>query len=194
MSRYRITKKKLKNKTKSKKQSRSKYISRRKYISRNRKQKGGNNESLDIVYPDNIQINSQELTKEQTSSQPSITITNADPNKTYLLAMLDPDAPNGEGQLGNHTYTHWVITYKGSIPLNTYVKYAGPSPPRGKHNYIFNLYDVSNMANNMANNLDELKNNNDTIDRSNYYETTLENKIKIQNLQSISRKQFTVTA
>jgi phosphatidylethanolamine-binding protein (PEBP) family uncharacterized protein len=210
MSRYIITKKhkfrKLKNKSKSKKISRSKNTTKSKTTSKNKskkqnikKQNGGNNVSLDIKYND-ITISGQQLTKEQTANQPSITIknentntntnTNTNPNSRYLITMTDPDAPNGEGNQGNHTWTHWVLTYNG-INNNIdkiYVPYTGPSPPVGTHRYIFNLYDVSNITN-----LDELNFINN--DRSNYYENILKNKInKINNFIPISTTQFTVSA
>ena len=93
-------------------------------------------------------------------------------NKTYLITMTDPDAPNGiENKLGNFTYTHWVFTRKGNDNniYNEIVSYAPPSPPKGTHRYIFNLYDVSMIDNNELNILHYNNNNN-----AKYYETTLQ--------------------
>jgi phosphatidylethanolamine-binding protein (PEBP) family uncharacterized protein len=94
--------------------------------------------------------------------------------------MTDPDAPNGEGQPGNHTWTHWVITMKNNNMEKVIVPYAPPSPPRGTHKYEFKIYDAMNISNLPT------SNNHDS-----YYQTVLDPIIKIQ--KPIITKLYTVT-
>jgi phosphatidylethanolamine-binding protein (PEBP) family uncharacterized protein len=147
-----------------------KKISKKNRKTKSRIQRGGNGESLTISYNGKSIINGSNITGSiDYSKAPTITIDNADSNKTYLITMTDPDAPNGlENKLGNFTYTHLVFTRNGN-DNNTYkeiVSYVSPSPPRGTHKYQFNLYNVSQI------NTDGLKvNNNNNAD---YYKTTLQ--------------------
>ena len=104
--------------------------------------------------------------------------------------MTDPDAPNGENKLDNFTFTHWVFTRKGN-DNNTYseiVSYVPPSPPKGTHRYIFNLYDVSMID---INELNILKGDNNN---ANYYKTTLQLFLNNKNntIKLLSNFQFIV--
>ena len=155
---------------------------------KSRIQIGGEGESLTISYNGKSIVNGSNITGIiDYSKAPQITINNSDINKTYLITMTDPDAPNGEDNIDNNfTFTHWVFTRKGN-DNNTYneiVLYVPPSPPRGIHRYQFNLYDVSLI------NTNELKvNNNNNAD---YYKITLEqfisNKPILSNFQFIVNK------
>jgi phosphatidylethanolamine-binding protein (PEBP) family uncharacterized protein len=191
MSRYTV---------KNKSSSRSKYISRSRSKSKNktktkkqRKQKGCSVPYLDIEYGDgngNITVSNQQLTKDQTINQPTVTIQNANPESIYLITMLDPDAPNGQGQSGNHTWTHWVITYKGNQQLKEYVSYSPPSPPAATHRYIFSLYDITNTSENL--NIEPLI---DNTQRGTYYDEVLKQKIqKLNPVTTNTTTQFTVKA
>jgi phosphatidylethanolamine-binding protein (PEBP) family uncharacterized protein len=88
---------------------------------RTRKQKGGQN--LRISY-NGTSVQGQQLTQEQTSKQPSITIPPG-----HTLVLYDPDAVNP-------SYIHWIATAKESL-----LPYKGPSPPPGTgiHHYKFAL-------------------------------------------------------
>ena len=143
---------------------------RKKVHIKSRIQIGGEVESLTISYNERI-INTNDLLPNTfDTTQPQIIINNSDMNKTYLITMTDPDAPNGiENKLGNFTFTHWVFTQINGKINETFLSYSPPSPPKGTHRYIFNLYDVSMIDNNELNILHYNNNNN-----AKYYETTLQ--------------------
>jgi phosphatidylethanolamine-binding protein (PEBP) family uncharacterized protein len=131
---------------------------------------GGKGESLSISYNGKSIGNGSNITNNiNYSKAPTITIDKADSNKTYLITMTDPDAPNGEDRTTeNFTFTHWVFTMINGQINDTFVSYYPPSPPKGSgiHRYQFNLYDISSI------NTDELKvNNNNNAD---YYKTILQ--------------------
>lgn len=140
---------------------------------RSRIQIGASVESLSISYNGKSIVNGSNITDNidyDYSKAPQITINNSDINKTYLITMTDPDAPNGlENKLGNFTYTHWVFTRKANDDktYKEFVSYAPPSPPRGNHRYQFNLYDVSMIDTNILN-------INNKLDRTKYFITTLQ--------------------
>lgn len=145
----------------------------KKVSKKNRKTKsrihiGGKGKSLMITYNGKAILNGSNITGSiDYSKAPLLTINNSDINKTYLITMTDPDAPNGEDRTSeNFTFTHWVFTMINGQINNTFVSYYPPSPPKGTHRYQFNLYDISSI------NTDELKvNNNNNAD---YYKTTLQ--------------------
>jgi phosphatidylethanolamine-binding protein (PEBP) family uncharacterized protein len=91
---------------------------------------------LVITYPNTIITRGQNLQQSLVKSPPSISIPNSI-NTTYLITMMDPDAPSG-------IFTHMVALYnKGNI--NYHVPYYPPTPPSGVHRYQFRLYDVSKL-------------------------------------------------
>ena len=141
------TKKRLKNKS-------------RKNKSRETIQKGGSSnitelrpkpeskpESLLIYYPGLIISNNQDLTGKDKfyNKEPTVIITNANPNKLYMVTMTDPDAPNGEGNPNNFVFTHLVYIKSDKAKI-IYVPYSPPTPPQGIHRYQFNLYDITNKS------------------------------------------------
>jgi phosphatidylethanolamine-binding protein (PEBP) family uncharacterized protein len=137
---------------------------------KSRIQIGGKGESLSILYNGKSISNGSNITNNiNYSKTPTITIDKADSNKTYLITMTDPDAPNGEDRTSeNFTFTHWVFTMINGKINDTFVSYYPPLPPKGSgiHRYQFNLYYISSI------NTDELKvNNNNNAD---YYKTTLQ--------------------
>jgi|688.fasta_scaffold405671_2 phosphatidylethanolamine-binding protein (PEBP) family uncharacterized protein len=167
----------------------TKKVSKKKRKTKSRIQRGGNGESLTISYNEKSIVNGSNISDSiDYSKAPQIIINNSDINKTYLITMTDPDAPNGlENKLGNFTYTHLVFTRNGN-DNNTYneiVPYAPPSPPRGTHKYQFNLYDVSQI------NTDGLKVNN-KLDRTKYFITTLQLFIKNNLIKLLFQFQFIV--
>lgn len=125
-----------------------------------------NRNSHDAILVSNNQDLTNEYNSGNLSKQPDINILNAEKDKTYLLTLTDPDAPNGEGQTGNHIWTHWVATIKNNILGNLIVPYAPPSPPRGTHRYEFKLYDTS-ILNGLPSSLA------DSDERGNYYNNHL---------------------
>ena len=132
-------------------------------------QNGGDRESLTISYNENSIGNDTNITDfVDYRKAPKITINNSDMNKTYLITMTDPDAPNGEDRKSkNFTFTHWIFTMINGQINDIFVSYYPPSPPKGSgiHRYQFNLYDISTID------TDGLKVNNNNAD---YYKTTLQ--------------------
>ena len=200
-----IRQKKLNNKTK-----RNKTKSNKKNY-----HKGGQQQSLPITftveYSDlGIIKPNQDLTGQSQyyNKQPIIKIQNLPPNANtnslYLIIMYDPDAPNGlevTDKSSNHIYTHWVATMNTNTNTKNnsnikqiLVKYAPPTPPKGTHRYIFNLYDITKKKDdlNFLNTLmmDNNSNNNDT--RSSYYNNKLSNFDKLN--QIIFSTSYTVNA
>jgi phosphatidylethanolamine-binding protein (PEBP) family uncharacterized protein len=113
------------------------------------------NETLIIYYSNNIISNDKDLTGQDAlfNNEPNVIITNAKPNKIYMVTMTDPDAPNGEGNSNNFVYTHWVYVtvqkqkeQKGQKDKIIFMPYAPPTPPSGTHRYQFNLYDITNKT------------------------------------------------
>ena len=161
-----LNKKSILHKKKTKKVS-------KKHYRKSRIQIGGSGESLSISYNGKFIVNDSNITGIiDYSKAPQITINNSDMNKTYLITMTDPDAPNGiENKIGNFTYTHWVFTQINGKINETFLSYSPPSPPKGTHRYIFKLYDVSNVK---KNDLNILKVDNNNPNRQTYFKTTLE--------------------
>ena len=100
-------------------------------------------EELEIYYNNKKLKNDEFLKPSETQIEPKIKY-NFNLNKLYTLIMYDPDAVNG-------THVHWLVTNineninNGKILL----PYQGPAPPAktGKHRYIFELYEQSEMLN-----------------------------------------------
>jgi phosphatidylethanolamine-binding protein (PEBP) family uncharacterized protein len=189
-----IRPKKLNSKTKRNKTKRNK--TKRNNTKHNKKKYhiGGQQQSLPIIFTVEysglgIIKPNQDLTGQSQyyNNQPIIRIQNANNNSLYLIIMYDPDAPNGleaTDKSSNHIYTHWVATINTNTNTNNngnieqiLVKYAPPTPPKGTHRYIFNLYDITikkddlNFLNTLM--MDNNNNNNDT--RSSYYNNKLSN-------------------
>ena len=110
-------------------------------------------ESLIVYYSNTIITNNKDLTGkyEVFKNEPTVSINNAKPNRIYMITMTDPDAPNGEEETDkskNYVYTHWVYIVSQSNKKNiVFMPYAPPTPPRGTHQYQFNLYDITNKTN-----------------------------------------------
>tara|TARA_Y100000389_G_C17187390_1_gene377098 strand:- start:64 stop:621 length:558 start_codon:yes stop_codon:yes gene_type:complete len=51
-----------------------------------------------------------------------------------LFIMFDPDAPNGEGNLNNKVFIHYLKIINNN-KNNLYFSYEPPTPPKGTHNY-----------------------------------------------------------
>ncbi|KAK5646319.1 hypothetical protein RI129_004783 [Pyrocoelia pectoralis] len=97
-----------------------------------------------VTYANDVKVNEgNELTPSQAKSVPTVQW-NADPDKLYLLAMVDPDAPSRS----NPTFREWQHWLVGNIPGCDIEKgdllseYIGPSPPQGTgfHRYVFLVY------------------------------------------------------
>jgi len=97
--------------------------------------------------------NKKNLSEQETSVQPQISISNAE--GPYTLIMIDPDAgkksPTNKspGNTKGLYYLHWLVV---NIPVSgdvtqgdALVPYAGPTPPpnTGQHRYQFILYKQS---------------------------------------------------
>ncbi|XP_063231698.1 protein D3-like [Bacillus rossius redtenbacheri] len=89
------------------------------------------------------------FSKSEFSTSPSVQFDGADPEKTYTLIMVDPDAPNhSEGQY----WLHWIVANikgadlrSGNIGSSHTVvtSYHPPGPPKGTgpHRYVFLLLE-----------------------------------------------------
>ena len=96
---------------------------------------------------------------------PTVNLKGTVDNQKYLVIMYDPDAPNGKGKNGNHHHVHWIFIQNGSNGSNgnntgilgrkTILEYHQPSPPRGTHRYIFNVYDANGITVSDINSLTE---------------------------------------
>ncbi|XP_021965109.1 protein D2 [Folsomia candida] len=100
---------------------------------------------LKVVYSDGVEVqNGNRVTRTQAGNKPSVSW-NADPNKTYLLAMMDPDAPSRYLPFLGEVL-HWmVINVKGGNVTRgeEVVPYGPPGPPPGlgAHRYVFLVYE-----------------------------------------------------
>jgi phosphatidylethanolamine-binding protein (PEBP) family uncharacterized protein len=84
------------------------------------------------------EVNSQKLTKEETSEEPLITFM-SNKTKTYTIILWDPDAPF------KPSWVHWIvnnITKEQDIynTENELLSYNGPNPPSGTHRYFIGLF------------------------------------------------------
>jgi phosphatidylethanolamine-binding protein (PEBP) family uncharacterized protein len=132
------------------------------------------------------------------SHKPNVNIkmqnANSNKNKTYLVIMTDPDAPNGHNNMysnKNNTYIHWI--YLQSLPDSnvntTLIEYTGPTPPRGTHRYIFSVYDVTGKQKQTITELQVITNDN-RLDTN----KILDKFIKQNNMQPLDTIMYTVTA
>ena len=150
-----IAKNKSKNSKNSKKTNNNKkrvYVGGNAINNKKEKNEKEKNETLIIYYANNIISNNKDLTGQDAlfNNEPNVVITNAKPNKIYMVTMTDPDAPNGEGNPNNFVYTHWVYVtvqkQKEQKDKIIFMPYAPPTPPSGTHRYQFNLYDITNKT------------------------------------------------
>ena len=97
-------------------------------------------------------VNGSNLTVEHKAGKlvnaPFVNLERLKDNQKYLVIMYDPDAPNGEGQIDNHNHVHWIFIQNGSNSMGrqTILDYKQPSPPKGQHRYIFNIYNANEIA------------------------------------------------
>jgi phosphatidylethanolamine-binding protein (PEBP) family uncharacterized protein len=79
---------------------------------------------------------------------PIVNLERLQENQKYLVIMYDLDAPNGEGHADNQIHVHWIFIQNGSntVGRKTILEYKQPNPPRGKHRYIFNIYNANGIA------------------------------------------------
>lgn len=74
-----------------------------------------------------------------TAQEPLIQV---DSDGCYTLVMVDPDAGEGRGRETGLYFLHWLVINISGGALErgkTIVSYFPPSPPKGKHEYIFKL-------------------------------------------------------
>lgn len=75
-----------------------------------------------------------------TAQEPFVQV---DSEGCYTLLMIDPDAGEGRGRETGIYFLHWLVLNISGGMLErgkTIVSYFPPSPPKGKHTYIFKLY------------------------------------------------------
>ena len=197
-------------KKKNKKQTKTKklYLSRnkKKILSKTKKKlNGGSNavkESMVINYPDIVidnVSNGIDITGKNYNDAPNVIINNSDPNKIYMITMIDIDVPNGneeEYKNSNKVFIHWV--YIQTLDNKQFlIPYYPPSPPHGTHRYQFHLYDITNKKdeNSSSSDLSILKVTNEELNkpgfRTEYYQKL--NSFLIQ-YTKILKLEFTVTS
>jgi hypothetical protein len=99
---------------------------------------------LEIYYNNKKVENNEFLKPSKTQTKPEIKF-NRKYNKYYTLILYDPDAVGG-------THIHWLVINISHLNINngkTILPYKGPAPPpnSGKHRYIFELYEHSDLIN-----------------------------------------------
>ncbi|XP_077535465.1 protein D2-like [Haemaphysalis longicornis] len=60
--------------------------------------------------------------------------------KCYTVILLDPDAPSPQAPTMRH-WLHWLVVNVAHGDVSTVAKYAGPTPPEGRHRYVFLVYE-----------------------------------------------------
>ncbi|KAJ8934942.1 hypothetical protein NQ314_013101 [Rhamnusium bicolor] len=100
---------------------------------------------IDVIYSGDVPVEvGGELTPTQVKAEPKVKW-DADPDKYYVLSMVDPDAPSRE----NPTYReieHWLVGNIKGDDISTgevIAEYMGSSPPKdsGLHRYIFFIFE-----------------------------------------------------
>ncbi|KAJ8917431.1 hypothetical protein NQ315_005478 [Exocentrus adspersus] len=100
---------------------------------------------LTVIYPGGVEVNfGGELTPTQVKDQPEVKW-DADPEKYYVLAMVDPDAPSRKDPKFREV-NHWLVgNIKGSDVStgDVIAEYRPSGPPKGTglHRYIFLVYE-----------------------------------------------------
>lgn len=95
---------------------------------------------LSVVYHGSPITDGAELTKAQAAHAPRVTFEGASAKLTTLL-LVDPDAPSPENPVMAQ-WLHWLVVNipGGDVSKgDTVTPYAGPTPPKGVHRYIFML-------------------------------------------------------
>lgn len=93
-----------------------------------------------VVRYGTVNARNKTFNQNQTETAPQVTI---DPEGCYTLIMIDPDAGAGQGRKTGLYFLHWLVVNIAGGALErgkTIVNYFPPSPPTGKHTYIFQLY------------------------------------------------------
>jgi hypothetical protein len=122
-------------------------------------------EPIQITYGTTVLEPNEDLTgKALLYKQTPLIKFNPHKEKTYLVTLTDPDAPNGVGTNGvgtngvgtngvgtNGTWTHYVILMNNNNVMEECYSYQPPTPPpnSGVHRYIFNAYEYKheNLSN-----------------------------------------------
>ncbi|XP_021968398.2 protein D3 [Folsomia candida] len=105
----------------------------------------GDATSLEVKYGHVAIDNGTRMTTNQVSEPPTTVKWNADPNKFYVLAMIDPDAPAYFVPLFGET-VHWMVVNIQGDDISTgeqLASYLPPSPPigGGAHRFVFVVYE-----------------------------------------------------
>lgn len=100
---------------------------------------------LIVQYDSQVIASGVELKPVEAKNKPCVEVTtqNPNPNNLYTLVMVDPDAPS-PAQPTAREWLHWLLV---DIPEGMdaskgreLVPYMGPSPPIGKHRYVFVVF------------------------------------------------------
>ncbi|KAM9360640.1 phosphatidylethanolamine-binding protein 4 [Symphorus nematophorus] len=110
---------------------------------------------LEVIYPrldiDECLVIPMEFRKEVSTAwkAPQIYFSGANKKKTYVLVMVDPDAPS-RAKPASAYWRHWLVVNvkgsalkKGEIQGTTLTDYSPPTPPQktGFHRYQFMLFE-----------------------------------------------------
>jgi phosphatidylethanolamine-binding protein (PEBP) family uncharacterized protein len=136
-----------------------------------------NLEPIKVTYGTTVLQPNQDLTGKEIlyNKKPMIKF-NPHKEKTYLITMTDPDAPNGIQ--AKQIWTHYVVLMNNNSVLEEVYPYQPPTPPpnSGVHHYIFNAYEINKDTNVMGPNIANADAK--TMDGSVYYKQILEPIIK----------------
>ena len=104
--------------------------------------------SLEILYNNTPIIRGHQLPINLVNQPPQYTFP-YQPNKNYILIMVDPDAPSHQNPT-NKFWLHWIVTNITKKNLGSVlVDYEPPFPPTGSgpHRYEFYLCENNNNIN-----------------------------------------------
>jgi len=104
--------------------------------------------SANVVVTDGIEIPASKAQEPPTVEIGGGQSANALRDKRFTIMMVDPDAPSPEDPK-NREWLHWLIVNtrgteidRGDILCN----YMGPAPPKGRHRYVFLLFEQLDNA------------------------------------------------
>jgi hypothetical protein len=81
--------------------------------------------------------NGRDLTEYKNNALKSTPVIKVPANYTGYMVMYDPDAPGPAIENNPKIFVHWIVKFNGLADMRVDLPYTGPSPPIGRHRYIF---------------------------------------------------------
>ncbi|GAQ88854.1 Phosphatidylethanolamine binding protein [Klebsormidium nitens] len=99
--------------------------------------------ALSIAYEGMPIQSGAELSPSEAEVFPTVRVGGSE-NDLYTLVLVDPDAPSPEAP-SEAEWLHWLVTNipggQEATAGTDVVPYSGPTPPVGRHRYVFLLYE-----------------------------------------------------